>query len=135
MLRRLALLLGAAMLLWLAPQPSRAAEDPTTYVGPTQILFDGEEVYTAVSREWLSASVRNQEKLLRVSVRMAYSREHISEDMCMVFDALGYPTGRVLATPQGHGEEWWYYGQLTPPLRFRDGELIDTDRFEALLAR
>ncbi len=66
MLRRLALLLGAAMLLWLAPQPSRAAEDPTTYVGPTQILFDGEEVYTAVSREWLSASVRNQEKLLRV---------------------------------------------------------------------
>jgi hypothetical protein len=35
----------------------------------------------------------------------------------------------------GHTEEWWYYGQLNPPLRFRDGELIDTDRFEALIRR
>ncbi len=135
MLRRLALLLGAAMLLWLAPQPARAAEDPITYVGPTQILFDGDSVYTVVSREWLSASVRNQEKLLRKAVRMAYWREHISEDMGMVFDALGYPTGRVLAAPAGHSEEWWYYGQLSPPLRFRDGTLVDTDRFEELLAR
>ena len=123
------------MLLWLAPQPSRAAEDPTTFVGPTQILFDGDSVYTVVSKEWLSASVRHQEKLLRYSVRMAYWREHISEDMRTVFDTLGYPTGRVLATTAGHAEEWWYYGQLMPPLRFRDGELLDTDRFEDLLAR
>jgi hypothetical protein len=135
MLRRLALLLGAAMLLWLAPQPSRAAEVATTYVGPTQILFDGDSVYYVVSKEWLSASVRNQEKLLRRAVRMAYWRKHISEDMGMVFDALGYPTGRVLGTPAGHAEEWWYYGQLTAPLRFRDGALIDTDRFEDLIAR
>jgi len=55
--------------------------------------------------------------------------------MRMVFDALGYPTGRVLATPAGHNEEWWYYGELAPPLRFRDGALIDTDEFEALLSR
>jgi len=135
MLKRVFLLLGAAMLLWLVPQPSRAAEDADTFVGPTQILFDGDSVYTVVSKEWLSASVRHQEKLLRYSVRMAYWREHISEDMGMVFDALGYPTGRVLATPAGHAEEWWYYGQLSPPLRFRDGALIDTDRFEELLGR
>jgi len=136
MLKRLALLLGAAMLLWLAPQPARAAGDAATYVGPTGILFaDADSVYYIVSKEWLSASVRHQEKLLRRAVRMAYWREHISEDMGMVFDALGYPTGRVLVAPAGHSEEWWYYGQLSPPLRFRDGVLIDTDRFEELLTR
>jgi hypothetical protein len=134
--RRPALLLGAALTLLFAPQPSRAAEDATTYVGPTQILLeDAEAVYSVASREWLSASVRHQEKLLRHSVRMAYWREHISADMRLVFDALGYPTGRVIATPSGHAEEWWYYGQLATPLRFRDGALLDNDRFEALLAR
>jgi hypothetical protein len=55
--------------------------------------------------------------------------------MAMVFDALGYPTGRVLSQPAGHQEEWWYYGQLQPPLRFRDGVLLDRDRFEALAGR
>jgi hypothetical protein len=83
----------------------------------------------------LSGSVRHQEKLLRQSVRMAYWRDHIPADMRMVFDALGYPTSRVLRTPVGHTEEWWYYGILEPPLRFLDGELIDTDRFESLLGR
>jgi hypothetical protein len=53
----------------------------------------------------------------------------------MVFDALGYPTGRVLSQPVGHQEEWWYYGQLSPPLRFRDGELLDRARFESLTRR
>jgi len=32
----------------------------------------------------------------------------------------------------GHTEEWWYYGVLAPPLRFRDGVLLDQDRFDAL---
>ena len=68
-------------------------------------------------------------------LRRAAELKHISKDMRMVFDALGYPTGRVLATPAGHNEEWWYYGELAPPLRFRDGALIDTDEFEALLSR
>ncbi|TMQ48933.1 MAG: hypothetical protein E6K71_06270 [Candidatus Eisenbacteria bacterium] len=143
MLKRLALLLGAALLLFFAPPPSRASADPEQtagdrpmYVGPTEILFaDADSVYYVVSREWLSASVRHQEKLLRRAVRMAYWLKHVSKDMRMVFDALGYPTGRVLATPAGHNEEWWYYGELAPPLRFRDGALIDTDEFEALLSR
>ncbi len=140
MLRRLALLLGA-MLLFVAPLFSRTAAadqtapDGTRYIGPTQILFDdAEAVYYVVSKEWLSKSIRHQEKLLRHAVRMEYWRDHISEDMRTVFDALGYPTGRVLATPSGHPEEWWYYGELTSPLRFRDGVLIDTDRFESFLS-
>ena len=50
----------------------------------------------------------------------------------IVFDELGYPTSRVLHTPVGHTEEWWYYGLLSQPLRFRDGVLIDRDRFDRL---
>ncbi len=106
------------------------------YLGPTRILFvDADSVLTVVSREWVSAGTRHQEKLLRHAVRMTYWRDHIPADMRMVFDALGYPVNRVLHTPVGHTEEWWYYGVLDPPLRFRDGELIDTDRFESLLRR
>ena len=79
MLKRLALLLGAALLLFFAPPPSRASADPEQtagdrpmYVGPTGILFaDADSVYYVVSKEWLSASVRHQEKLLRRAVRMA----------------------------------------------------------------
>jgi hypothetical protein len=134
--RRLALLLGAAVLVSIGPLPARAHAETTTFLGPTQILFvDADSVLFVVTKEWMSASVRHQEKLLRHSVRMAYWLEHIPADMRMVFDALGYPTSRVLLTPVGHTEEWWYYGQLNPPLRFRDGELIDTDRFEALIRR
>ena len=138
--RRLALLLGAVSLLsflsllsfW--PPPARAIAEETRFVGPTRILLaDGDSVLYVVSRDWLSASVRHQEKLLRYAVRMAYWRDHIPEDMRMVFDELGYPTSRVLLTPTGHTEEWWYYGPLAPPLRFRDGQLIDNDRFESLL--
>ncbi|TMQ56301.1 MAG: hypothetical protein E6K74_00255 [Candidatus Eisenbacteria bacterium] len=136
MLRRLALLLGAAVLLSIGPFPARVHADMTTFVGPTQILFvDADSVLFVVTKEWMSASVRHQEKLLRHSIRMTYWLEHIPADMRMVFDALGYPTSRVLLTPVGHTEEWWYYGQLNPPFRFRDGELIDTDRFEALTRR
>ena len=136
MLGRLALLLGAAVLLSIGPWPARAHVEMTTFLGPTQILFvDADSVLFVVTKEWMSASVRHQEKLLRHSVRMAYWLEHIPADMRMVFDALGYPTSRVLLTPVGHTEEWWYYGQLNPPFRFRDGELIDTDRFEEMIRR
>jgi len=133
---RLALLLGALALLFLGAPPTRVSADTTTFLGPTRILFaDADTVLLLVTKEWLSASVRHQEKLLRHSIRMTYWLEHIPADMRMVFDALGYPTSRVLLTPVGHTEEWWYYGQLNPPFRFRDGELIDTDRFEALTRR
>ena len=138
MQRQLALLLGATALVLVlaAVSPHRVLAQATTFVGPTQILLvDADSVLVLVTREWLSASARHQEKLLRHSVRMAYWRDHIPADMRMVFDALGYPANRVLQTPVGHTEEWWYYGLLDPPLRFRDGELIDTDRFEALLGR
>jgi hypothetical protein len=136
MLRHLALLLGVATLLSLGALPSRVLADTTTFLGPTRILFvDADTVLTMVTREWVSASTRHQEKLLRRGVRMAYWRDHIPPDMRMVYDGLGYPLNRVIHTPVGHTEEWWYYGLLDPPLRFRDGELIDTDRFEDLLGR
>ena len=134
--RRLALLLGAAALLSIGPPSARVGAATTTFLGPTRILFvDADSVLLLATKEWLSANVRHQEKLLRHSIRMSYWRSHIPADMRTVFDAIGYPTSRVLLTPVGHTEEWWYYGQLNPPLRFRDGELIDTDRFEALLRR
>lgn len=119
---------------WTAP--ARAAEPPTRYVGPTRILFvDADSVYWLRSAAWNSAYVRNQEKLLLHSLRMKYWRNHLPSDMRMVFDALGYPVGRVIHTPAGHVEEWWTYRLLDPPLRFRDGELLDSDRFEALRSR
>jgi len=130
MLRHLALLLGAILVFAVSgnARPPRATAEE--FVGPTQILLvDGDSVLVLASREWLSASVRHQEKLLRTAIRMRYWRDHIPPDMREVFDALGYPTGRVLLTPIGHTEELWYYGQLHPPLRFVDGELVDRDRF------
>jgi len=134
--RRLALLLGVTALLLLVAPPSRVFADATTFVGPTRILLvDADTVLTVVTREWLSAATRNQEKLLRHGVRMRYWRENIPPDMRMVFDALGYPVNRVQYLPVGHTEEWWYYGLLDPPLRFRDGELLDTARFEGLIPR
>jgi len=136
MSRHLALLLGLAALLALGASPSRVFADTTTLLGPTRILLvDADTVLTMVTNEWLSAGTRNQEKLLRHGVRMAYWRAHIPPDMRMVYDGLGYPLNRVIHTPVGHTEEWWYYGILDPPLRFRDGELIDTDRFQDLLSK
>lgn len=131
--RHLALLLGAFAFLSMGTPPARVLADTTTFLGPTQIfLVDADTVLTVVTREWLSASTRHQEKLLRHGVRMAYWRAHLPPDMRRVFDTLGYPLNRVLQTPVGHTEEWWYYGMLDPPLRFRDGELLDTERFEDL---
>ena len=136
MSRRLALLLGALVLLSLGAPPARVHAEASTFLGPTRILFaDADTVLFLVSKEWLSASARHQEKLLRYSIRMSYWRDHLPSDMRKVFDAIGYPTGRVLHTPVGHTEEWWYYGFNSPPLRFRDGVLIDTERFEDLLGR
>lgn len=115
---------------------ARAQEPPDRFVGPTRILFqDADSVYLLRSREWNSALVADREKLLLVSLRMKYWKNHLPPDMREVYEALGYPVGRVLRTPVGHTEEWWYYGVLDPPLRFRDGELLDRDRFEALLSR
>jgi hypothetical protein len=129
MLRHPALLLGALALLTLgAASPPHGTQ---TYLGPAQMLLvDADTVLVLESREWQSANVRHQEKLLRLALRMQYWRNHIAPDMRMVFDALGYPTGRVLLTPMGHSEERWYYGQLDPPLVFRDGELQNPDQFE-----
>ena len=134
MSRHLALLLAAFCLL--AAWPIHASAQPTTYLGPTRILLvDADTVITVVTRDWQSAATRHQEKLLRYGARMKYWAEHLPPDMRTVFEELGYPTGRVLLTPIGHTEEWWYYGALGPPLRFRDGALLDTDRFEDLLPR
>jgi len=105
-------------------------------VGPSQILYmDADSVYYLRSQEWLSANVKYQEKLLLRGLRLRYWSEHLPPDMRLVFDALGYPTSRVLLTPVGHTEEWWYYKLLGPPLRFRDGILLNPDRFEGYLAQ
>lgn len=134
MLRHPILPLAALALTFaLAAPPARAQMD---YVGPTQILLiEGDSVAVVRSAEWLSAYTRHQEKLLLTSLRMRFWRDHLPSDMRRVFDELGYPSGRVLLTPMGHTEEHWYYGQLLPPLRFRDGALLDEDRFDALRAR
>ena len=125
-----ALVALAAALFLSGASPARAQ---TTIVGPTDILLvDADSVLILRTVEWLSAKTRHQEKLLLVSLRMRYWRDHIPPDMRLVFDTLGFPTGRVLLTPVGHTEEWWYYGQLRPPLRFRDGILLDVDEFDAL---
>jgi hypothetical protein len=139
MLRLRAPLLCAFAALALAalalPLPGAAADGPTV-VGPTQILFmDADSVYYLRSAQWWSDSVRHQEKLLLHGIRMQYWADHLPGDMKQVFDALSYPTGRVLLTPVGHTEEWWYYGQMDMPLRFRDGVLLNPDQFDAYLRR
>ncbi|HEX7078881.1 MAG TPA: hypothetical protein VF363_10690 [Candidatus Eisenbacteria bacterium] len=130
---RVLLVVAAALAVTLFAPPARSQ---VTYVGPTDILLvKGDSVAMLRTTDWQSKYVRHQEKLLLVSLRMKFWRDHLPADMRAVFDALGYPTGRVLLTPVGHTEEWWYYGTLQPPLRFRDGELIDVDRFDSLRSR
>ena len=107
--------------------------DAPKVVGPSQILYaDADTVFFLRSKEWWSDAVSHREKLLLHGLRMKYWRDHIPADMRVVFDELGYPTGRVIHLPVGHTEEWWYYGAMTPPFRFRDGVLLDHDRFDAL---
>lgn len=122
----------AALGFVLAPRIAHA-EQPPTVIGPTQILYaDADTVLVLRTREWWSGNVRHQEKLLLHSLKMKYWRDHLPDDMRLVFDELGYPTGRVLLMPVGHTEEHWYYGAVGPPLRFMDGALLDRDRFDAL---
>ena len=112
---------------------SGSAVDPPQVVGPTQILYmDADTVYFLRSKEWWSSAVSHREKLLLHGLRMRYWRDRLPVDMRIVFDELGYPTGRVLHTPVGYTEEWWHYGALSQPLRFRDGVLLDRDRFDQL---
>ena len=122
----------AALGFVLVPSFARS-EPPPTVVGPTQILYaDADTVLVLRTREWWSASVAHKEKLLLHGLRMKYWRDHLPDDMRLVFDELGYPMGRVLLTPVGHTEEHWYYSAVGPPLRFLDGALLDQDRFDAL---
>jgi hypothetical protein len=137
MLRHLALALFAATCVAAAGLPtSLAFAQSKEVVGPSRILLtDADTVRVLATKSWQSDSVRHQEKLLRHSLRLAYWRDRIPSDMRRVFDDLGYPTGRVLTLPVGHVEEAWYYGQLSAPLRFRDGVLLDVARFDALRSR
>ncbi|HEY7727660.1 MAG TPA: hypothetical protein VID50_04340 [Candidatus Eisenbacteria bacterium] len=124
MLRLRALLLGALALTLVGAAPPPPAPYYHTYLGPSEILFaDADTVMLLRSLEWHSANVRHQEKLLGHQLRMQYWRAHLPQDMRRVFDALGYPTGRLMLTPVGHTEEHWFYGPLARPLVFRDGVL------------
>ena len=128
-----ALLAIAVAIILSNPMPARSEVE---HVGPTDILLvDADSVQILRTVDWQSAKTRHQEKLLLNSLRMRYWRDRLPAGMRLVYDEIGYPTGRVLLTPVGHTEEWWYYGQLRPPLRFRDGELLDVDAFDALRAR
>jgi hypothetical protein len=134
MLRLRALLLGVLALVLIGAAPPAPKPYFQSYVGPTGILFaDADTITVLRTLEWQSGNVRHQEKLLRNELRMQYWRSHLPADMRGAYDALGYPTGRVLLTPIGHTEEWWYYGQLAPPLVFRDGVLQNPARLEELL--
>src|SRR5258705_11919253 len=90
--RRLALLLGVAALVCLSAPATKVSAQTTTFVGPTRILLvDPDTVLTVVTREWLSAATRDQEKLLRHGVRMLYWRAATSPGMREGFCALGGP--------------------------------------------
>ena len=138
MLRHLRLFLtiafAAAAAASVAPSSVRAADsDLPDIVGPSRIYYvDADTVFAMVSKQWLSDAARHQEKLLRTSIRLTYWRDHLPSEMRRVYNALGFPSGRVIAMPAGHYEERWYYGQMMPPLRFRDGVLLDEDLFDKL---
>lgn len=136
MLRLRALLLGALALTFVGAAPPPPTPYFHSYLGPTAILFsDADTVMVLRTLEWHSANVRNQEKLLRTKLRMQYWRDHLPPDMRHVYDTLGYPTGRLLLTPVGHTEEQWFYGQLSPPLVFRDGVLTNPDLLSQRIER
>jgi hypothetical protein len=136
MLRLRVLLPCALALLLLGAAPPEPRPYFQSYVGPTDILFaDADTVFLLRSLEWHSANARHQDKLLHNKLRMWYWLQNIPADQRRVFEALGYPTGRVLLTPVGHTEERWYYGQLAPPLVFRDGVLTNPDLLERMTRR
>jgi hypothetical protein len=134
MLRLRALLLGALALTIVGAGPPPPVPYVRSYVGPTAMLLsDADSVLVLATEQWQSPRYRDQEKLLRTELRMTYWRDHLPSAMRRVFDTLGYPTGRLLLTPVGHSEEEWFYGQLSPPLVFRDGVLQNPDRLDQLL--
>jgi hypothetical protein len=130
------LLLGALCALAIPFLGAAPPPEAPTVVGPSQILYmDADSVYFLRSEAWWSEKVKHEEKLLLRALRLKYWSEHLPPDMSLVYRSLGYPISRVLLTPVGHSEELWYYKMLDPPLRFRDGILLNPDRFEAFLAR
>lgn len=136
MTRHCGLLLGALCALAIPFLGAAPPSEAPTVVGPSQILYmDADSVYFLRSQEWWSENIKHEEKLLLRALRLKYWSEHLPPDMRLAYRSLGYPMSRVLLTPVGHSEELWYYGMLDPPLRFRDGILLNPDRFEAFLAR
>ena len=124
-------LLFVALLGMTHPPTGKAADVP-----PDPILYmDADSIFFLRSLEWQSGYIRHQEKLLHHNVRMKYWRSKLTPDMALVFDTLGYPSGRVMLTPVGHREELWYFGQMNPPLRFVDGALVNQDQFEIYRSR
>jgi hypothetical protein len=112
--------------------PPAPATGGTRYVGPTMMLFGySDSTWIRRADQWNTDSTNNYEKMLWTDLKMRFWHDHLPSDMRMVFDTLGYPTGRVLLTPVGHTEELWYYSQNARPLRFVDGALVNPAQFEA----
>jgi hypothetical protein len=107
-----------------------------SYVGPQMMLFAYADSTLALrAKQWNTDSTNDYEKMLWVDIKMRFWRDHLPDDMRFAYDALGYPSGRVLLTPVGHKEELWYYSQHGPPLRFRDGVLMNRGVYQALTSR
>jgi hypothetical protein len=133
----LALLLGAAIDTAVAraqtpPPPPSPYSYQWKYVGPTLMLFppNADTTWDRRAAQWNTDSTNDYEKMLWTGLKMRFWRNHISDDQRLVFDTLGFPTGRILLAPVGHKEELWYYSQMAPPLRFVDGDLENPSQFE-----
>jgi hypothetical protein len=121
-----------------APPVQEVPPSPATgnykYVGPTMMLFGySDSTWIHRADQWNTDSTNDYEKMLWTDLKMRFWHDHLPSDMRMVFDTLGYPSGRVLLTPVGHTEELWYYSQNARPLRFVDGVLANPAQFEAFL--
>ncbi len=118
------------------PPPPSPYSYQWKYVGPVLMLFSyADTTWDQRSSQWNTDSTNDYEKMLWTDIKMRFWRDHISDDQRLVFDTLGYPTGRVLLTPVGHTEELWYYSQTSAPLRFVDGALRNPNQFEAFQNR
>lgn len=114
------------------PPPPSPYSYQWKYVGPVLMLFapNSDTTWDRRSAQWNTDSTNDYEKMLWTGLKMRFWRNHISDDQRLVFDTLGYPSGRVLLTPVGHTAELWYYSQMAPPLRFVDGNLENPDQFD-----
>lgn len=151
MLRHRAPLLSALALLVVSTASRCEAQSPPTpplympappmayqwrYVGPTLMLFSyADSTYDRRAREWNTDSTNDYEKMLWIDLKMRFWKSRLPADMRLVFDTIGYPTGRILLKPVRHTEELWYYSQSLPPLRFRDGVLMNPGQFEVFRRR